>query len=110
VTRSVSSCAVRAKTWTPKPPARRCATPWIDGELIERILAAPRLRGAYDVRRDVALHPRTPELAALALISVCSGRTSVRVGLDTRLRPLVRRAADQRLGDRLSEIAVGEKW
>jgi len=83
--------------------------PFIDAELIETILAAPRLRGAYDVRRDVALHPRTPELAALALITGLFWQDLVRVGLDTRLRPLVRRAADQRLGDRLSELAIGEK-
>lgn len=83
--------------------------PFIDAELIQVILAAPRLRAAYDVRRDAALHPRTAEVAALGLISGLFWQDLVRVGLDMRLRPLVRRAADQRLGDRLSELAIGEK-
>jgi len=43
------------------------------------------------------------------LISGLFWQDLVRVGLDTRIRPLVRRAADQRLGDRLSELAIGEK-
>lgn len=83
--------------------------PFADAEAIEIILNAPRLRGAYDVRRDIALHPRSPELVALTLIPGLFWQDLMRLGLDTRLRPLVRRAADQRLVDRLPELAVGEK-
>jgi hypothetical protein len=83
--------------------------PFVDGELIERILAVRRLGGSYDVRRDAALHPRTPEVVALSLVNGLFWQDLLRLGLDMRVRPLVRRAADQRVLDRWSELAVGEK-
>ena len=55
----------------------------------------PRLVSFYEVRRDLALHPRTPEPLALRFVPGLCWRDLMALGLDTRLRPRVRRAADQ---------------
>jgi hypothetical protein len=64
---------------------------------------------SYDFRRDVALHPRTPEILALRLVPGLYWQDLVRLGLDVRVKPLVRRAADLRLLERLPGLAVGER-
>jgi hypothetical protein len=80
------------------------------GEEAIRLLAEQRrLFSFYDLRRDLALHPATPPPLALALVGSLFWRDLVSAGLDVRLRPVVRRAAEQRLLDRLPGLAVGEK-
>jgi hypothetical protein len=78
-------------------------------EAIGLLLEQRRLLSSYDLRRDLALHPATPPALALALVATLFWRDLVSAGLDVRLRPVVRRAADQRLLDRLPGLAVGEK-
>ena len=80
------------------------------GEEVVRLLAAERrLLASYEMRRDLALHAATPQPTALALVSALYWRDLVAAGLDMRIRPVVRRFADQRLIDRLPGLAVGEK-
>jgi hypothetical protein len=80
------------------------------GEEIVRLVAEQRrLLAFYDLRRDLALHPRAPQPIALALLAGLYWRDLVEAGLDVRLRPVVRRAADQRLVERLPALAVGER-
>jgi hypothetical protein len=80
------------------------------GEEAVRLIAdQQRLLAFYDMRRDLAQHPATPQAIALALLSGLYWRDLVGVGLDVRIRPVVRRAAEQRLVDRLPGLAVGEK-
>lgn len=80
------------------------------GEEILRLVAGERrLLSFYELRRDLALHPRTPQPLALALLPGLYWRDLVDAGLDVRIRPVVRRAADQRLIERLPALAVGEK-
>ncbi len=84
--------------------------PFATAELIELLLTqAPALLRSYDFRRDAAMHPRTPEFRALRLVSGLFWADLVRLGLDVRVRPMVRRAADQRLAERLTGLAVGER-
>lgn len=78
-------------------------------EVVERIASVQRLLSFYEVRRDLALHPRTPEVLALRFVPGLFWRDLAAIGLDTRLRPQVRRAADLQLGARLQELSVGEK-
>lgn len=78
-------------------------------EIIERLAGQARLVAFYEVRRDLALHPRAPEPLALRLVPGLWWRDLMALGLDTRIRPRVRRAADQYLLARLSELALGEK-
>jgi hypothetical protein len=80
------------------------------GEEAVRLIAEQRrLLSFYDLRRDLALHPATPQALAMALLSTLFWRDLVAVGLDVRLSPAVRRAADQRLIERLPSLAVGER-
>jgi len=94
-------------------PAEACLAlrnPFADSELVELFVAgAPTLLRFYDFRREVAMHPRTPEILALRLLPGLFWLDLVRLGADVRIRPLVRRAADLRLIERLPNLAVGER-
>lgn len=83
--------------------------PFLTGALIEALVASPELAAAYEVRREVVLHPRAPRLLALRFVAGLYWADLVRVGTDPRLHPVVRRAADQRLIERLPGLAAGEK-
>jgi len=83
--------------------------PFIGREGIEILAAQGRLLAAYEVKRQIALHPRAPEPLALRFIPSLFWRDLLEIGLDTRVRPTLRRAADRRLMARLSGLAIGEK-
>lgn len=94
-----------------EPPQVRQAlrNPYFDARGVGVLAAQPRLLSFYEVRRGLALHPRTPEVLALRLVTGLFWRDLMELGADTRLRPVVRRAADLQLAARLPELAVGEK-
>jgi hypothetical protein len=83
--------------------------PFLTRSMIERVLSVPEHLAAYEVRLEAARHPRTPQLAALRFIPGLFWPDLVRIGLDTHLHPVVRRAADLRLAERLPGLAIGEK-
>lgn len=83
--------------------------PFLGAEGIEVLAEQKRLLAAYEVKRALALHPRAPETLALRLVPTLFWRDLMELGVDTRIRPAVRRAADRRLLSRLPGLAVGEK-
>lgn len=83
--------------------------PHCAAEAIELLAEQARLLSFYEVRRDLALHPRSPEPLALRFVPGLFWRDLVTLGLDTRVRPRVRRAADLQLAARLPGLALGEK-
>lgn len=83
--------------------------PHCSAEAVELLAGQPRLLAFYELRRALALHPRIPEPLALRFVPGLFWRDLMALGLDTRVRPRVRRAADQQLAGRLPELAVGEK-
>jgi hypothetical protein len=83
--------------------------PFCTKEIVEMLGEQPRLVSFYEVRRDLALHPRAPEPMALRFVPGLWWRDLMALGLDTRIRPRVRRAADQYLIARLPQLALGEK-
>lgn len=93
------------------PPALRqlFRNPFLDTRLIERLFDRPGVRSSYEARREGAAHVRTPRLLALQLVAGLYWVDLMRIGLDARIHPVVRRAADQRLVERLPALAVGEK-
>jgi hypothetical protein len=99
----------RAVELDPQVARQAFRNPFLTGALIERLCAVPHLAASYDVRRDAAFHPRTPRVLALRFVSGLWWADLVRLGIDTRLHPLVRRAGDQRLIERLPGLAVGER-
>lgn len=93
------------------PPAARAAfrNPFLTRQMIEQLLELPRLVSAYEVRRAAAFHPRTPRTDALRYVAGLYWADLVRLGVETRVHPVVRRSADLRLVERLPGLAVGEK-
>ncbi len=83
--------------------------PHTDQRAIEVLLDLPHLLQAYEVRRDVALSPRTPEVHAVRHVAGLFWRDLARATVDVRVRPRVRRAAEQALAQRLPGLALGEK-
>jgi hypothetical protein len=83
--------------------------PFLTGVLIARLMEGKRLISSYEVRMEAARHPRTPQLLALRFVPGLYWADQVRLGLDMRLHPIVRRAAEVRLLERLPALSVGEK-
>src|SRR4051794_39398302 len=78
------------------------------GEEVVRLLVdQSRLLVFYEVRRDLAQHPATPQPIALTMVSTLFWRDLMAVGLDVRIPPVVRRAAEQHLVERLPGLAGG---
>jgi hypothetical protein len=102
---------LRARAGELTAPAVRHAlrNPYCTAEAIEAVAAEQRLLSFYEVRRDLALHPRAPETLAARFVPTLWWRDLMALALDTRLRPALRRTAEIHLGTRLPELAVGEK-
>jgi hypothetical protein len=83
--------------------------PHCPAEAVEMLAEQGRLLAFYELRRDLALHPRAPEPLALRHVPGLFWRDLMTLGLDTRVKPRVRRAADQYLSARLPELSLGEK-
>jgi hypothetical protein len=83
--------------------------PFVTTELLGRVASSPELAGLYEVRRELAAHPRTPRALAVQLVAGLYWRDLAALGIDPRVHPLVRRSADRRLHERLPGLAVGEK-
>ncbi|QQR73548.1 MAG: hypothetical protein IPJ17_19025 [Holophagales bacterium] len=83
--------------------------PYVSGPLIALLAEQRQLASAYDVRRDVVLHPLAPRVLALDWIGGLFWPDLVRAGRDPRLHPTVRRAAELRLIERLVALSLGEK-
>lgn len=83
--------------------------PFLGRDGVETISDQGRLLSSYEVKRMIALHPKTPEPLALRFVPSLFWRDLLELGLDTRVRPTLRRAADRRLMARLPTLAAGEK-
>jgi hypothetical protein len=83
--------------------------PYVGSEVIEVFLGQRRLLTSVEVRRELAAHPKTPEVRALNLVHSLFWKDLVRLGANSRVRPRVRRAADLRLAERLPKLSVGER-
>lgn len=93
------------------PAAARQAlrNPFLGTEAIELLAAQARLLPAYEIKRSIARHPKAPEILALRFVPSLFWRDLMELGIDTRVRPTVRRAADRMLAARLPALAAGEK-
>jgi hypothetical protein len=85
------------------------ADPFVTAEAIEAFAGEPRLLAFYEVRRELARHPRSPQHVATRLLAGLYWRDLAEIALDTRLHPRLRHEADLCLGQRLGGLSVGEK-
>ncbi len=99
----------RAGELDPEAVRHTLRNPHAGARVVERLLGERRLLTFYEVRRELAGHPRTPQVQALRLVGGLYWRDLVALSADSRLRPVVRRTAERRLAERLPGLAVGEK-
>jgi hypothetical protein len=78
-------------------------------ETLQEILGDRSARKFHAVRMALAAHPRTPRTDALALVATLFWRDLAHLSANSRVHPAIRRAADQDLLRRLSEMAVSER-
>ncbi len=78
-------------------------------ETLDEILGDRAARKFHAVRMALAAHPKTPRTDALALVGTLYWRDLAHLSADARVHPAIRRAADQDLLRRLSEMAVAER-
>ncbi|MFY9550933.1 MAG: hypothetical protein WAU32_07270 [Thermoanaerobaculia bacterium] len=78
-------------------------------ETLQEILSDRNARKFHAVRMALTAHPKTPRGDALALMATLFWRDLAHLSADSRVHPVIRRAADQDLLRRLSEMAVAEK-
>ncbi len=83
--------------------------PHLSAAWTAKLLQEPRLIAAYGVRRAGAFHPRTPRMLAIEIVGGLYWADLLALGVDPRVHPAVRRAADDRLIERLPGLSVGEK-
>ena len=81
----------------------------LDTETLQEILSNRAVRKHHAVRMALAAHPRTPRADALALVATLFWRDLAHLSADSRVHPVIRRAADQDLMRRLPEMAISEK-
>jgi hypothetical protein len=83
--------------------------PFLGREGVELIAGQARLLTAYEVKRAIIMHPKTPVVLAMRFVPGLFWRDLVELGAETRVRPTVRRAADRMLAARLPGLGAGEK-
>jgi hypothetical protein len=83
--------------------------PFLGAEAIKLLLENRAVAGSYEVRNELAGHPKTPDARAMQLVATLYWRDLARLSAESRVRPTVRRAAERRLAERLPGLAVGEK-
>ena len=81
----------------------------LSSETLQEILGDRSARKHHAVRMALAAHPKTPRTDALALVATLFWRDLAHLSANTRVHPAIRRAADQDLLRRLSEMAISEK-
>ena len=83
--------------------------PFLGAKAIQLLLEDRQLVGSYEVRRELAGHPKTPNARAMQLVATLYWRDLARLSSESRVRPMVRRAAERRLAERLPGLSAGEK-
>ena len=83
--------------------------PHLSREVIEMLLAERRLLAFQEVRKELARHPRTPEVRALRFVSGLFWKDLLELASDNRVRPRLRRAAERHLLERIPGMGAGEK-
>ncbi len=77
--------------------------------LLKRIASSREWLKTYEVRSAIVLHPKTPRVIAMNLVSHLWWRDLVRVVDRPALAPPMKRAAERILAIRVQEMATGER-
>lgn len=100
----------RAAELSPAAVQQALRNPFVTAEVVEELAAHTRLLSFLAVRRDLVRCRATPEPLALRLLAVgLYWADLLTIGVDSRLNPRLRRAAELQLLARLPGLAVGER-
>jgi hypothetical protein len=81
----------------------------LSSETLQEVLGDRAARKHHAIRMALAAHPKTPRADALALVTTLFWRDLAHLSADSRVHPVIRRAADQNLLRRLPEMAISER-
>jgi hypothetical protein len=95
--------------FTERDALQALRSPYLSPGVVEEIALSPKLIAARAVRKAIAIHPASPRSAAIDGLEGLLWRDLVDVGRSTRTPVPVRRAANQRILERLPFLALGEK-
>ena len=83
--------------------------PFSSAQVVELVLSRSSLLRASAVRKAIALHPAAPRAEALRCLDDLGWRDLLDVGREARTPAPVRRAANQKIVERMPVLAIGER-
>ena len=83
--------------------------PFSSAQVVETIASARALLSSSSVRKAIALHPAAPRADALHCLDDLRWRDLLDVGREVRTPAPVRRAANQKIREKLPRLSVGER-
>lgn len=94
---------------TPAAVAQALRNPFAGPEAVDLVIGEQRWLSSYEVRRELAGLRSCPEAVAMRFLPALAWRDLLELGLDVRVRPPVRAAADRYVTERLVSLSEGEK-
>lgn len=88
---------------------RALRNPFAGAEVVEALAGRRPLLASSEVRCELVACPQAPPAVSARLLPTLRWAGLMRIGLDPRLAPALRRAADRLLVARLPAMAVGER-
>jgi hypothetical protein len=85
------------------------ANPHVTPQICQQIARSIRLTAFYSVRLRLVAHRQTPQAHAVKLVHYLYWFDLLRLSVDVRVPPTVRRAIDQRLLTNVNKLTVGER-
>ena len=85
------------------------ANPYVTPQVCQSIAQNQRLTGFYSVRLRLVAHRATPQAHAVKLVHYLHWPDMVRLSIDVRVPPTVRRALETQLRLRVEKLSLGEK-
>ena len=101
--------ALANPTFHPKLILLLLKNPHVTPGLIQRIASKREWMKTYELRSAIVLHPRTPRVISMNLVSHLWWRDLARVIDRAGLAPPLKRAAERILAIRVQEMAMGER-
>ena len=101
--------ATHAKTLSEDEALAILANPHVTPQIIQTVAQSQRLTAYYSVRLRLVEHRSTPQAHAVKLVHYLHWPDMVRLSVDVRVSPAVRRAIETQLLLRIDKLTLGEK-
>lgn len=101
--------AARAKTLTEEEALAVLANAYVTPQVCQIIAQSHRLTAFYSIRLRLVAHRSTPQAHAVKLVHYLHWPDMVRLSIDVRVPPTVRRSLETQLLLRVGKLSLGEK-